>query len=165
MATQLIANWQYLVLITVAELQTCRGIIDKSIVVWQSSDHIWVRWRSLPFLTHWGRYNMDAILQTTFSNDFSWMKMCECRLRFHWNLFRKFESTIFHHWFRKWHGADCLMTHICVTRPHWVNLYEWYNQATDCLDSTLYIDDTYVQSNNVSDRLAVNDFSLNIKKT
>ena len=51
-------------------------------------------------LTHWGRDKMDAIFQTTFSKGFSWMKMNEFRLRFHWNLFLRFELTIFQHWFR-----------------------------------------------------------------
>ena len=41
-----------------------------------------------------------APFQTTFSSEFSWMKMYEFRLRFHWNLFLGFELTIFHHWFR-----------------------------------------------------------------
>ena len=45
-------------------------------------------------LTHWGRDKMDAISQTTFSNAFSWMKMCEICLRFHWSLFLRFELTI-----------------------------------------------------------------------
>ena len=51
-------------------------------------------------LTHWGRDKMDAISQTTFSNTFSWMKMHEFRLRFHWRLLLRFELTIFQHWFR-----------------------------------------------------------------
>ena len=51
-------------------------------------------------LTHWGRDKMAAICQTTFSNAFSWMKMNEFRLGFHWSLFLRFEITIFHHWFR-----------------------------------------------------------------
>ena len=38
-------------------------------------------------LTHWGREKMDAISQTTFSSAFSWMKMFEFRLKFHWSLF------------------------------------------------------------------------------
>ena len=38
-------------------------------------------------LTHWGRDNMDAISQMTFSYAFSWMKMYELRLKFHWRLF------------------------------------------------------------------------------
>ena len=52
------------------------------------------------FLTHWGRDKMDAISQTVFSNAFSWMKMCEFCLRFHWSLFLRVQLTIFHHWFR-----------------------------------------------------------------
>ena len=51
-------------------------------------------------LTHWGRDKMDAISQTTFSSAFSWMKMHEFRLIFHWSLFPRFELTIFQHWFR-----------------------------------------------------------------
>ena len=43
---------------------------------------------------------MAAILQTTFSNAFSWMKRHEFHLRFHWSLFLRFELTIFQHWFR-----------------------------------------------------------------
>ena len=52
------------------------------------------------FLTHWGRDKMAAIVQTTFSNAFSWMKMYKFQLRFHWSLFPRVQLTIFHHWFR-----------------------------------------------------------------
>ena len=38
--------------------------------------------------------------QTTFSNAFSWMKMYQFRLRFHWSLLPRVELTIFQHWFR-----------------------------------------------------------------
>ena len=41
---------------------------------------------------------MDAISQTTFSSAFSWMKMFEFRLKFHWNMFLRVQSTIFQHW-------------------------------------------------------------------
>ena len=51
-------------------------------------------------LTHWGRDKMATVFQTTFSNTFSWMKMYEFRLRFHWRLFPRFDLTIFQHWFR-----------------------------------------------------------------
>ena len=51
-------------------------------------------------LTHWGREKIDAILQTTFSNAFSRMKMYEFRLGFHWSLFLRVQLTIFQHWFR-----------------------------------------------------------------
>ena len=51
-------------------------------------------------LKHWGRDKMAAILRTTLSNAFSWMKMYELRLKFHWSLFLKVQSTIFQHRFR-----------------------------------------------------------------
>ena len=51
-------------------------------------------------LTHWGRDKMDAISQTMFSNAFSWIKIYEFCLRFHWSLFLGVQLTIFHHWFR-----------------------------------------------------------------
>ena len=51
-------------------------------------------------LTHWGRDKIDAILQTTFSNAISWMKMFEFRLKFHWSLLLRVQLTIFQHWFR-----------------------------------------------------------------
>ena len=51
-------------------------------------------------LTHWGRDKIDAILQTTFSNTISWMKMFEFRLKFHWSLFLKVPLILFQHWFR-----------------------------------------------------------------
>ena len=45
-------------------------------------------------LTHWGRDKMDVISQTTFSSAFSWMKMFEFRLKFHWSLFLRIQLTI-----------------------------------------------------------------------
>ena len=56
-------------------------------------------------LIHWGRDKMAAIFQTIFSNPFSWMKMYEYRLRFHWILFPRVQLTISQHWFRSWLGA------------------------------------------------------------
>ena len=50
-------------------------------------------------LTHWGRDKMAAISQTTLSIAFSWMKILEFRLNFHWSLFLRVQLTIFHHWF------------------------------------------------------------------
>ena len=38
-------------------------------------------------LTHWGRDKMATFFQTAFSNAFSWMKMSEFRLKYHWSLF------------------------------------------------------------------------------
>ena len=37
-------------------------------------------------LRHWGQDKMAAILQITYSLAFSWMKMYESRLKFHWGL-------------------------------------------------------------------------------
>ena len=43
-------------------------------------------------LTHWGRDKMDTISQTIFSNAFSWMKIFEFWLKFHWSLFLRGSS-------------------------------------------------------------------------
>ena len=51
-------------------------------------------------LTHWSRDKMAAIFKTTLSNAFSWMKMLEFRLSFHWSLFLRVHLTIIQHWFR-----------------------------------------------------------------
>ena len=51
-------------------------------------------------LTHWSRDKMAAIFQTTFSNGFSWMKIYQFRLIFHWNLFQMVQLATFQHWFR-----------------------------------------------------------------
>ena len=51
-------------------------------------------------LTHWDRDKMAAISQTILSNAFSWMKMLEFQLKFHWSLFLRVQLTIFQHWFR-----------------------------------------------------------------
>ena len=51
-------------------------------------------------LTHWGRDKIAAVSQTTLSNAFSWTKMSEFRLKFHWSLFPRVQLTVFQHWFR-----------------------------------------------------------------
>ena len=45
-------------------------------------------------LTHWGQDEMDAISQTTLSSAFSWMKVFEFWLKFHWSLFLRVKLTI-----------------------------------------------------------------------
>ena len=57
-------------------------------------------------LAHWGRGKMAAVSQTKIWNAFSWIKMYESLSQFHWSLLLMFQLTIFHHWFRKWLGAD-----------------------------------------------------------
>ena len=54
---------------------------------------------------------MAAISQTTLSNSFSWMKMSEFRLKFHWNSFHRVQLTIFQYWFRWWLGAVQATSH------------------------------------------------------
>ena len=51
-------------------------------------------------ITHWGRDKIAAILKSTFWNTFSWMKIYEFWLVFHWSLFPRVQLTIFQHWFR-----------------------------------------------------------------
>ena len=84
--------------------------------------------------THWGRDKMAAVTsQTTFSNEFSWMKMYEYRLRFHWSLFlmqgpiNNIPALVQIMAWRRPGDKPLsgpmmvrLPTHICVTRPQWV---------------------------------------------
>ena len=49
---------------------------------------------------------MFEILQTTFWNQFSWMKMLGFRLQFDWSLFVMVELIIIQHWFGQWLGAE-----------------------------------------------------------
>ena len=44
-------------------------------------------------LTHWGPDKMGDILQMTFSSGFSWTKMFEYLLKFHWSLFLMVQLT------------------------------------------------------------------------
>ena len=76
---------------------------------------------------------MDAISETTLSNAFSWMKMLEFRLRFHWCFVPKgpVNNNPALVQIMAWRRSDdkplsepmmvSLLTHICVTRPQWVN--------------------------------------------
>ena len=76
------------------------------------------------FLTHRDRNKMTAIIQTTFSNGFSLMKMYEFRLKFHWIVPMVPTNNI-----TALVGAKrlsepmmiSLLMQIHVTRPHWVD--------------------------------------------
>ena len=90
---------------------------------------VWmINYSPLFLLTHWGRDKMAVIFQMTYSNAFSWMKMYEFRLRFHWRLFLGVQSTIFQHWFRQWLGAVQATSHYLkqwwpsLLMPQWVNV-------------------------------------------
>ena len=76
---------------------------------------------------------MDAISQTTFSNAFSWMKMFEFWLKFPWSLFPRVPINNIPALVQMmaWRRPGdkplselmmvSLLTHICITRPRWVN--------------------------------------------
>ena len=63
-----------------------------------------------------------AISQTTLSNEFSWMKMFEFRLRFHWSLFLRVQLTNIPAfvqimaWQRK--GSNTLSEPMAIRLPH-----------------------------------------------
>ena len=84
---------------------------------------------------------MAAISQTTFSNAFSWMKMNEFCLWFHWSLFLRFELTIFQHWFRKWLGASQATSR--YLNQGW--LVYWHIYASLCLNElSQYTNDSQI---------------------
>ena len=104
-------------------------------------------------LTHWSRDKMAAISQTTIWNAFSWMKIYEFRLIFHWSLFLRVEVSVpalvqIMAWRRPGDKPlsepmmIILLTHICVTRPQWVNggasiLYTYYKYTNVTFESML----------------------------
>ena len=50
------------------------------------------------FEKHWDLEKMAANFLATLSNAFYWMTMYEFRLRFHWNLFLRFDLTLSQKW-------------------------------------------------------------------
>ena len=46
------------------------------------------------------RQNGSHFADDIFSNAFSWIKMLQLGLKFHWSLFPRVQLTIFQHWFR-----------------------------------------------------------------
>ena len=73
---------------------------------------------------------MAAIFQTTFSNTFSWMKMYEFQLRFHWSLFLRVQLIISQHWFRQWFGTGQATSH-CLN--HWSVFSQYVKVEGDIL--------------------------------
>ena len=72
------------------------------------------------YLTHWSRDKIATISQTTSSNAFSWMKMYEFLLRFHWSLFLRFELKRYSS-IGPDNGLAPTRRRICVTQPQWVD--------------------------------------------
>ena len=62
-------------------------------------------------------------------------EMAQVWLKCHWSLFLRVQFTIGQHWFMWWLGTRSVpshhlnqwwpssMTHICISRPHWVNFF------------------------------------------
>ena len=77
------------------------------LVSFDDDKHSWkfIKQPLITDLTHWGQDKMAALFQMTCSNAFSWMKMYEFWLRFHWSLFLRVQLTVFQHWFRLWLGT------------------------------------------------------------
>ena len=69
-------------------------------ILMRFNQYLYQRLFSNTSLTHWGQDIMAAILQPTFSNTFSWMKMMEFVSKFHWNKFPWSQLIISHHWLR-----------------------------------------------------------------
>ena len=73
-----------------------------------------------------------TLFRRHFQTHFSWTKIVVFWLQFHWNLFPRFQLSIFQHSFTQWLGTGqttsyylnqwwhSLLTNICVTRPQWV---------------------------------------------
>ena len=79
-------------------------------------------WKLLPHSsgwTHWGPDKIASILQTTFSNAFSLMKIYKSLLVFHWSLFLRVQLRLFQPWFRKWLGASQAIIWTNADPIHW----------------------------------------------
>ena len=87
-----------------------------------------------PSLPHLPLDKMAAILQTTFSNAFSWMKNFVFRFEFPWSSSLMVQLAMSQHWFKYWLGTEQATSHylnqcwpsspmhICgITRVRWVN--------------------------------------------
>ena len=57
-------------------------------------------------LTHGTRKQMTAILQTSFSNSFSSMKIISFWFKFQWHVFLWVQQTMNHQWLRYWLGTE-----------------------------------------------------------
>ena len=96
------------------------------------TDHPYLQYKYLRICTHWGRYKMAAIFQTTFSNEFSWMKMYEYRLQISLKFvpqgpINNIPALVQIMAWRRPGDKPLsgpmmvrLPMHICITRPQWV---------------------------------------------
>ena len=89
----------------------CRSNLQWNFQIYFYMDFIHTTVEASVCSTHWGRDKIFIISQTTFSNAFSWVKMYELCLIFHWGWLLRFQLTIFQHWFWLWLGADQVKSH------------------------------------------------------
>ena len=80
--------------------------------------------KALAMPGQWGRDKIAAILQTTYSNEFYWMKIYEFFLKFHKNTFLLGDQlTKSQHWIRQattWTNDDqATNVNVLVTRSRW----------------------------------------------
>ena len=92
-------------------------------------------------LTHWGWDKMAAIFQTTSSNAFSWVKMNEISLFIPIGPINNMPALVQIMAWRRPGDKPLsepmvvgLLTHICVTRPQWVNTLRLRQNGRHFLD-------------------------------
>ena len=108
-----------------------------NLIVFCNSSDLFNNW-------HIEAHTMAHIWLVTFWYALSWMKMLQFRLKFHWISFFGIRFTVSQHWLRWWLCAEQAtshylnqwwlnyVTHICVARPHWVNINLHYLQQNEC---------------------------------
>ena len=109
------------ILLSIMQSNPCFMLAEKYII-WPPAKSVNCRYvYNFDGLTYCVRYKVAVILQTTFSNAFSWVKMMyEFWLKFHWSLFPMAQSTKVQHWLRKWLGTGQVIIH---SLNYWDLLY------------------------------------------
>ena len=90
---------------------------------------------NLMTLTYWSWDKMAALLQTTFSNAFSGMKMYEFRLQFHWSLFLRGPIKNSRIW--SYDGLALTMRQAIVLTNDGIVYWRIFLNVHSCYDSNL----------------------------
>ena len=102
------------------------------------------------YLMHWGRDNMAAMFQTTFSNAFSWINIYEFRLRSHKSLFlwAQLSDKLVHFLnfvFTMWPSLEkhicnvSLQCNICRSGEWYMWYMRWHIWVTYCSKVYIYV--------------------------